>query len=127
METPYARDVVKTPIRILIVDDDAEIREYLELALSGPGAAVSSAASVVDVPDEPACDVALVDLLLEGEETGEPLISRLAERGVRVVVMTGLSTDAPPVRRALAAGAASVLQKPFTLSAVRYELLGAGA
>lgn len=127
MGTPYARDVVSKPIRILIVDDDAEIREYLDLALAGPGATIQSAASMADVADEPGCDVALIDLLLEGEETGEPLISRLSAVGVRVVVMTGLSTDAPRVRQALAAGASSVLQKPFTLSAVRHELLGAGA
>lgn len=112
------------PIRILIVDDDAEIREYLELALDGPECAVKVVGSPAEVPEAPGCDVALVDLLLSDGQTGEPLISRLAAAGARVVVMTGLSSDAPPVRRALRAGAASVLQKPFTLTAVRQELLG---
>lgn len=113
--------------RILIVDDDAEIREYLELALDGPDCDVRVFARPDDVPERPHYDVALVDLLLEDGQTGEPLISRLAALDIRVVVMTGLSSDAPPVRRALRAGAGSVLQKPFTLSAVRLELLGPDA
>lgn len=110
--------------RILIVDDDAEIREYLELALAGPACTVHAASGPAQVPAEPACDIALIDLLLDDGQTGEPLIGRLAAHGIRVVVMTGLSSDAPPVRRALAAGASSVLQKPFTLTALRQELLG---
>jgi len=110
--------------RILIVDDDAEIREYLDLALHGPNCAVHTVAAATDLPPDPRYDVALIDLLLEHGQTGEPLIARLSGMGVRVVVMTGLSSDAPPVRRALTAGASAILQKPFTLSAVRQELLG---
>lgn len=119
----YAPVVVSQVTRILIVDDDAEIREYLELALDGPDCRVATCAAAAEVPERVDCDVALVDLLLDHGETGEPLISRLAQADVRVVVMTGLSSDAPPVRRALRAGASSVLQKPFTLSALRQELL----
>lgn len=121
---PYAPDVVSTITRILIVDDDTEIREYLELALHDPRCRVHAVAAPDDVPADEDCDVALVDLLLEDGRTGEPLIADLSKRGVRVVVMTGLSSDAPPVRRALRAGASVVLQKPFTLSALRQELLG---
>ncbi len=119
----YAPVLVSHVTRILIVDDDTEIREYLELALDGPDCRVSTCATPTEVPDPVACDVALVDLLLEDGQTGEPLIAKLAGADVRVVVMTGLSSDAPPVRRALQAGASAVLQKPFTLSALRQELL----
>lgn len=115
---------MRKPTRVLVVDDDPEIRDYLALALSGPDCTVTTAAGPAEVADAPDCDVALVDLLLEGGETAEPLVARLAGQGIRVVVMTGLSSDAPPVRRAWAAGAAAVLQKPFTLSALRDEVAG---
>lgn len=116
--------VMSKPKRVLVVDDDPEIREYLSLALGGPGCIVQLAGGLRDVGADLSCDVALVDLLLEGGETAEPLIARLAGQGIRVVVMTGLSTDAPPVHRARAAGAVAILQKPFTLTALRDEVIG---
>lgn len=108
--------------RVLIVDDDPEIRAYLALVLDG-GRRVDTCASPSEVDDDTPYDVALVDLLLADGATSERLIGRLSGRGVRVVVMTGLSPEAPSVRRARAAGAAALLFKPFTLSAVRREVL----
>lgn len=118
----YGAAVMPKPTRVLVVDDDPEIRDYLALALSGPDCEVALAAGPDEVAAAPGCDVALVDLLLEGGETAEPLVARLAGQGIRVVVMTGLSSDAPAVRGAWAAGAAAILQKPFTLTALRDEV-----
>lgn len=110
------------PRRVLVLDDDPEIRDYLALALDGPDCVVAVAATPSTLDPDAGYDVALVDLLLEDGETTAPLIAQLAGDGVRVVVMTGLSPDAPPVQRARAVGAAAVLQKPFTLTALRDEI-----
>lgn len=114
---------MSSEVRVLIVDDDPEIRAYLALALDG-ARRVDVCASPDEVAEPELYDVALVDLLLADGGTSEALIRRLSEGGVRVVVMTGLSTDAPSVRRARRAGALTLLPKPFTLSAVRREILG---
>ena len=66
----------------------------------------------------------LVDLLFRDGQSSLGLIERLSAVGVRVVVMTGLSLEAPPVRQALAAGACSALAKPFSLDAVRALVRG---
>lgn len=118
----YVTGHMSRPRRVLVLDDDPEIRDYLALALDGPDCAVAVAATPAGLEPSAAYDVALVDLLLGDGQTTAPLIARLVKDGVRVVVMTGLSPDAPPVRRARAVGAAAVLQKPFTLTALRDEI-----
>ncbi len=107
---------------VLIVDDDAEIRDYLVLALRALGHAVRAFAHPDAVDAEVVADVALVDLLVPDGASVVPLVARLAAAGCRVVLITGLSLDAPPLQAALAAGAQRVLQKPFTLDAVRAEV-----
>jgi len=118
----YVTALMSASHRVLVVDDDPEIREYLALALDAPGCLVTVAETPAALDPAARYDVALVDLLLGDGETTEPLIARLSDEGVRVVVMTGLSPDAPPVQRARSAGAAAVLQKPFTLTALRDEI-----
>lgn len=98
---------------ILVVDDDTEIREYLELALEGP---VIGCAEASEVPEQ-SMQIALVDLLL-GEGDSLELIARLAS-SFPVVVMTGLALDARLVAKARAAGAVGVLHKPFSLKQAR--------
>ncbi|MCA9559677.1 MAG: response regulator [Myxococcales bacterium] len=107
---------------VLVVDDDAEIRDYLALALRALGHHVQVAAHPDAVAAGAAPDVALVDLLVPDGASVAPLVARLAATGCRVVLITGLSLDAPVVQSALAAGAQAVLQKPFSLDAVRAEV-----
>ncbi|MCA9538902.1 MAG: response regulator [Myxococcales bacterium] len=110
--------------RVLVVEDDDEIRDYLALALEMLDCVVDTAAGVESVPPDLRPDVALVDLLFRDGQSSLGLIERLSAVGVRVVVMTGLSLEAPPVRQALAAGACSALAKPFSLDAVRALVRG---
>ncbi len=108
------------PLHVLVVDDDDDIRDYLGLALRALGHTVTAAAASAQVPSGLTADVALVDLLVLGDATAAlTLIRRLLAEGVRVVLITGLSLDAPSVQAAIAAGAVDVLQKPFSLDAVR--------
>ena len=103
---------------ILVVDDDAEMRAYLEIALTGQGHVVVSASSPSECgPDLVPC-LALVDLVTRGEPA-IPLIRRLAAAGVPVVVMTGLSGESPVVTACMEAGGGWRLSKPFSLSALR--------
>ncbi len=98
---------------ILVIDDDPEVRAYLELALAVLGRPV-----VVGelLPTEPPA-VALVDLLL-GTSSGLPFIEALRAQGVPVVAISGLASDAPLVEAARRAGAV-VLGKPFGLAELR--------
>ena len=108
------------PLQVLVVDDDDDIRDYLGLALRALGHTVTVVTAADRVPPDLRPDVALVDLLVEGDATAAlALVRWLVGHGARVVLITGLSLDAPPVQVALASGAGSVLQKPFTLDAVR--------
>lgn len=107
---------------VLVVDDDAEIRDYLVLALRALGHHVQAESRPGAVAADAAPDVALLDLLVPDGEEVTPLVARLAAAGCRVVLITGLSLDAPVVQAALAAGAQGVLQKPFSLAAVRAEV-----
>ena len=101
------------PTCILVIDDEPEVRAYLELALAALGRPVVAA---VDLPPgRPA--VALVDLLL-GCASGLPLVEALRAQGVPVVAISGLARDAAPVEAARQAGAV-VLGKPFGLQELR--------
>ena len=111
--------------RLLIIDDDPEMRDYLALALArvaGPIVTVDGAD--VAWPDE-APDLLFVDMLLgdAGERAGRWIQhARAAE--VPVVLMTGLSGEDPRVRAALEAGGVTLLAKPFELAAARALVSG---
>lgn len=106
-------------MHILVVDDDAEIRAYVELALATSGHQVTAADSAAGVEPGSGWGLALVDLIQPGDVDVGGFIERLVAHAVPVVVMTGLASDAPPVQQALTAGAVVVLRKPFTLAALR--------
>ena len=101
---------------ILIIDDDADMRGYFEMALAVLGIEVRG--SDGSVPVEAAPQVAFVDLLLAGGDSLDQL-EALIDAGSVVVVTTGLAADAPLVEAARALGAWRVLHKPFSLSGLR--------
>jgi NtrC-family two-component system response regulator AlgB len=109
-------------MRVLIVDDEANIRRTLRIALEAMGHAVREAASgpeaLGEVESQP-CDVALVDLRL-GRESGLDLLEALVGELPRlaVVVITAhasIDTAVEAMRR----GAFDYLPKPFTPAQVR--------
>jgi NtrC-family two-component system response regulator AlgB len=105
------------PLRVLVVDDEKNIRTTLALCLEGLGCAVAQAASTAAALEAvrlEAFDLAFCDLRL-AHESGLDLLPRLlAERpGLEVVVITAYATVDTAVE-AMRRGARDYLPKPFT-------------
>ena len=112
-------------MRILIVDDELNIRRTLRVALESMGHAVSEAASGPDalreVERQP-FDIALIDLRL-GQASGldllEPLQAQLPRLAIIIITAhASVDTAVEAMRR----GAADYLPKPFTPTQVRAVL-----
>jgi DNA-binding response OmpR family regulator len=104
------------PARVLVVDDDASIREALDRALRGEGFAVRTAGGGVEglvlvdewAPDAVVLDVAMPDL------NGRVVAARLRAAGVRTPILILSARDEVDDRVAgLQAGADDYLVKPF--------------
>ena len=110
------------PGSLLIVDDDATIRESLGDALSEAGYDVRTAEDVAHalaaLSAEPP-DVVLSDVRMPGLD-GLELLRLLRERspGVQVILMTAYD-DMPTVAAAMREGATDFLVKPLDLHALR--------
>ena len=112
-------------MRVLIVDDEPNIRRTLRVALEAMGHAVeeaSTGAEALRQAEARPFDVALVDLRL-GEESGLDLLEPLLAQSPRlaVVVITAhasIDTAVEAMRR----GAFDYLPKPFTPAQVRAVL-----
>ena len=102
--------------QILIIDDDADMRGYFEMALAVLGIEVRGEDGAGSIGAAPR--VAFVDLLLADGDSLDH-IKALISAGSVVVVTTGLAADAPLVEAARALGARRVLHKPFSLSGLR--------
>lgn len=112
---------VATPLRVLIVDDDAGSRASLEALLSAEGFAPSTApdghAALAEV-ERRLPDIVLTDLRMPGMD-GDELCRRLHEirDDLPVIIMTGHS-DLQSVTKSLRAGAEDYLIKPLQFDAV---------
>ena len=110
------------PLRVLVVDDEKNIRTTLRVCLEGLGCTVQAVATV-----EAACathaatsfDLAFVDLRL-GVESGLELIPRLLahQPGLAIVVITAFASVENAVE-AVKRGAWDYLPKPFTPAQIR--------
>ncbi len=105
------------PLRVLVVDDEKNIRATLALCLEGLGCHVAQAANVAAALEAvrfEAFDLAFCDLRLAHESGLELLPRLLAERpGLEVVVITAYATVDTAVE-AMRRGAKDYLPKPFT-------------
>ncbi len=114
-----------THMRILIVDDEPNIRQTLRVALETMGHTVEEATTgpqALSAAEAQPCDVALVDLRL-GSESGldllEPLLEQLPRLAVVVITAhASIDTAVEVMRR----GAFDYLPKPFTPAQVRAVL-----
>ena len=103
--------------RVLVVDDDPDIREMLDLALSAEGYEVMTAAdgaAALDAVREATPDLILLDLKMPGmggEEFAERYRRGPGPRAPVVVVAAAQET----AQRAAEMGAAAYLRKPFQL------------
>lgn len=106
----------RSPLNILVVDDEATIRRTLAICLDGEGYALREAASPREALAEAGrhyFDVAFVDLRL-GTQSGMDLIPALLEAnaGIRIVMITAHATIENAVE-AIKHGAFDYLPKPF--------------
>jgi CheY-like chemotaxis protein len=111
---------------ILVVDDDAEARELLRLALTSQGYDVAT------VPDgreglrylrshAETCIIVL-DLMLPGMDGAKFRASQLRDRSLAWIPVVVVSGAVDAVERARAVRAQSVLRKPLDLDEVRNTL-----
>jgi NtrC-family two-component system response regulator AlgB len=110
-------------LRVLVVDDEKNIRATLALALEQIGCTVALAAgaeAAIALTAREVFDLALVDLKL-AEGSGLDLIPRLvaASPGLDIVVITAYATVDTAVE-AMRRGALDYLPKPFTPAQIRH-------
>ncbi|TMB02043.1 MAG: sigma-54-dependent Fis family transcriptional regulator [Deltaproteobacteria bacterium] len=117
-------------MRVLIVDDERNIRKTLSVCLQGLGCQVTesgSSTSAVEAIARSPYDVAFVDLRL-GRENGLDLLPKLlAERpGLDVIMITAYAAVDSAVE-AMKRGAKDYLPKPFTPAQIRKVIEAARA
>lgn len=108
--------------RVLIVDDETSLREFLAITLSREGFEVETAASGEEALKrlaEGPVDLALVDLMMPGMD-GLETLRRLKETNetISVVIMTAFATTETAIQ-ALKEGAYDYLIKPFKVEELK--------
>ena len=110
--------------KILIVEDNPDGREIIVLFVKSLGLEVFEATTGLEALDQTRAvhpDLILMDLGLP-EMPGDEVMARLKDdpstREIPVIVVTALPKDGTSVERAIAAGAAEILYKPFTFKAL---------
>lgn len=106
--------------RILVVDDEPEIRRCLEMSLEEKGYTVMPAESgerALELFEQHHADVAIVDLLLPGID-GIALTQKLRERStLPIIILSAIGDDKKKVE-ALEQGADDYVTKPFSMEEV---------
>ncbi|HEX2166518.1 MAG TPA: response regulator [Longimicrobiales bacterium] len=106
------------PLRVLLVDDDPEIRLIVTHLLRGAGYDVDEAADAGSAQAAISArtpDVVLMDIMLEkedGVDTAAALFRSMAGPPPRLIFLTG-AVRAEQFERMNAAGAAGIIHKPF--------------
>lgn len=119
-----AKESLVATKRILVVDDEASIRDLCARVLERAGfvvAAASSGEEAVSILNEEPFDLVISDIRMPGLSGLEVLeAAKHLHPGIRVVLITGFGT-AQTLERARQSGADRILTKPFN----PMELLGA--
>ena len=102
--------------QILLVDDDARLREIVSLALEGEGYGVRTAGSAEEastVLEEMEPDLLILDLMLPGGRDGLELSREVRTRSLVPILMLTARTDTIDVVVGLESGADDYVTKPF--------------
>lgn len=103
--------------QICVVDDDEAVRDSLQALLLSAGYQVQTFASglaFVDGFNPTVTDCVLLDIVL-GDINGLEVLEHLAEREISVpVIMVTGNADVPSAVRAMKAGAADFIEKPYS-------------
>jgi len=116
------RRAAKAPARVLVVDDEPDIRELLELTLTKMGLAVDAVGSIAEAKDrlkDERYDLCLTDMRLadgEGLELVRYISTLAADLPVAVITAYGSADNAVA---ALKAGAFDYVSKPVGLEQLR--------
>ena len=107
-------------MRILVVDDDSNLRGYIREALVGQGYIVDVASNgkmAADMAAEKTYDLFLLDVRMPGEEDGNWVLRSLRQCGHRaaVIMLTGKGGDEDKIM-SFKAGADDYITKPFNLT-----------
>ena len=112
--------------RILIVEDQPDGRELFVLILRRLGYDTAEAATgleAIELARAAHPDLILMDLALPGGITGHEATARLkadpVTSDIPVIVITAFHTASEHVERAIAAGAAEILQKPIGIAGLQ--------
>jgi putative nucleotidyltransferase with HDIG domain len=111
------------PVRVLVVDDDEDVREVLQQEFERRGIAAEGAASAAEARGlfgrGGRFHLVLCDIDMPGERGTELLAwLKATDPDVAVVMVTGIS-DAPTAVGAMLNGASDYVCKPFSLAEVR--------
>ena len=117
-----AEHAAVAPTRVLVVDDERNIRKTLNVCLQAMGCAVTettTSEAALEALARSAFDLAFVDLRL-GKENGLDLVPRLLalRPSLDIVIITAYAT-VDSVVEAMRRGAKDCLSKPFAPSQVR--------
>ena len=112
-------------LRVLVVDDDTQVRQSMEVLLSEVGCQVHVAAGTpqaCDIAGRHTLDVLLTDLRLQAGDDGLQVLQgvRSLQPGLRAALITG-ETAPDRLRQAQGAGV-PLLHKPVTLDTLRAVL-----
>jgi DNA-binding NtrC family response regulator len=114
---------VRRPLRVLIVDDEADVRDLLVEYFREAGHEVSSACdgtqAVAEITSHPTkFDFVISDLQLPGVDgLGVLKAAKAANPSLSVIIITGYASVDSAVR-AVRLGASDYLTKPFTLGQI---------
>jgi excisionase family DNA binding protein len=117
----WAQAQERRQVRVLIVDDEEDIREVMSANLEGMGCRVQACASgeeAVVAAGRTDFHLAFIDLKLEGMD-GVEVMRQLGEKNPRtsIVIITGYPTD-ELVAEAAALGPVTILTKPLDAAVV---------
>jgi two-component system, OmpR family, response regulator len=108
---------VKAPSRLLVVEDDAQVRLGLVEGLRAQDYQVKTATSYEEAKhmlSEPDFDLIVLDLVL-GDQESWPVLELAVEHGLPVIVLTS-RVDVTTRLRAFESGAVDYLSKPFFIA-----------
>lgn len=107
-------------LRVLVVDDEPDIRTVLRATLERHGCAVAEAENgrkVVASARRHKADIVLLDIMMPGVDGHEALAALQANKRTRdipIAMLTAMS-DMASIERAIDAGATGYLTKPFSI------------
>ena len=112
-----------TPAKILVADDEQNLRRVLVAMLRRDGHDVVQAASGLEAIEQLAdVDVVITDLRMPGADGMEVLRSASKNHPHVPVIMITAYGDADTRRKALEGGAAGLLTEPIDFAALRQEV-----